>query len=129
MQLDKDHCRGYGDWRTKGWWRAERGAEVHVLNTTNRYAGFYVEGDDGAHWSGIYGPVYVYADAFDSCINIGSSAAYGTVGMQLVDLGSNAWMPWADAHRAPQPVGTGARRFRVATRPPTLDPWLSSPPR
>ena len=41
-------------------------------------------------WSvlaGEYGPVYVYYDAFDSCVDIGSTAAYGTVGMRLIDTG------------------------------------------
>jgi hypothetical protein len=31
--------------------------------------------------------VYVYYDAFDSCVDIGSTAAYGTVGMRLIDTG------------------------------------------
>jgi len=39
--------------------------------------------------------MYVYRNAFNSCLNIGSTAAYARVGTQLVDLGSNAWMSWA----------------------------------
>ncbi|HEX2053183.1 MAG TPA: hypothetical protein VHJ78_05570, partial [Actinomycetota bacterium] len=95
MSYDPGSCGSYGNWRTQGWWNAGPGTEVHPISTTNRYVCFYAEGDDGAQWSGIYGPMYVYWDGFDSCINIGSTAAYATVGTQLVDLGSNAWMPWA----------------------------------
>jgi len=95
MHASEDHCGGHGGWRTQGWWSAQPGSEVHAFNTTNRYGCYYAEADDGAYWAGIYGPVYVYSDAFDSCSGIGSTAAYGTVGMRLIDLGSNAWMPWA----------------------------------
>ena len=60
-----------------------------AFSTNNRYAAFYADADDGAHCSGPYGPVYVYWEAFDSCVNIGSTAAYGTVGMRLIDVGDS----------------------------------------
>jgi len=37
--------------------------------------------------------VYVYWNAFDSCVNIGSTGAYEVVGMRLIDLGGWAWTP------------------------------------
>ena len=58
---------------------------VWVGNTLNRYYSYYAKAADGAQWTGQYGPVYVYHQAFDSCLNIGSTAAYGRVGMRLID--------------------------------------------
>jgi hypothetical protein len=95
MEYDPGACGGSGDWSTHGWWGIDPGQEVWAFSTSNQYAAFYAEADDGAHWSGIYGPVYMYWDAFDSCINIGSTNAYEIVGMALIDLGSSAWVPWA----------------------------------
>lgn len=95
MDYQPGSCGAYGNWRTQGWWEVQRGSQVHAVNTTNRYVFFYAEGSDGARWSGIYGPMYVYRNAFTSCVGIGSTAAYARVGTQLVDLGSNAWMTWA----------------------------------
>ena len=60
-----------------------------VQATSYRYACFYADAEDGAYWAGDYGPVYVYYEAFDSCIKIGSTAAYGTVGMRLIDVGDS----------------------------------------
>jgi hypothetical protein len=94
MCYDPVGCRGDGDWATQGWWGIAPGQEVWAFSTGNRYAAFYAEADDGAHWSGPYGPVYVYWEAFNSCVNIGSTAAYETVGMRLIDLGPWAWVPW-----------------------------------
>jgi uncharacterized membrane protein len=86
MRYNPDSCGGYGDWQTKGWWRLEPGEVKQAFTTSTRYAAFYAKAADGAEWTGDRGPVYVYHDAFDSCINIGSTAAYGTVGMRLIDL-------------------------------------------
>jgi hypothetical protein len=95
MRYDPSGCGGdYGNWATEGWWGIDTGGTAYSFWTTNRYAAFYAEADDGAHWSGPYGPVYVYWNAFDSCVNIGSTGAYEVVGMRLIDLGSWAWMPW-----------------------------------
>jgi hypothetical protein len=63
------------------------GQQVWAFSTDNRWACFYADAEDGAFWAGEYGPVYVYYDAFDSCVDIGSTAAYGTVGMRLIDTG------------------------------------------
>jgi len=95
MRYNPDKCGEYGNWQTKGWWRLDPGQTKQAFSTTNRYACFYAEADDGAFWAGPYGPVYVYYEAFDSCVNIGSTAAYGTVGMRLLDLGWWAWNPLA----------------------------------
>lgn len=88
MRFDPGGCGEYGNWATAGWWGIDPGQQVWAFSTNNRWACFYADADDGQHWSGNYGPVYVYYDAFDSCINIGSTAAYGTVGMRLIDVGS-----------------------------------------
>ena len=89
MRYDPDSCGEYGNWATAGWWGIDPGQQVWAFSTNNRYAAFYADADDGAHWSGPYGPVYVYWEAFDSCVNIGSTAAYGIVGMRLIDVGDS----------------------------------------
>lgn len=81
-------CGQYGGWGTRGWWAIDPGREAYVLNTDNRYAAYYVEANDGAVWAGNYGPIYVYQNAFDYCIGIGSTDAKARVGCRLVDLGS-----------------------------------------
>lgn len=86
MRYDPDSCGGYGDWQTKGWWQLEPGEVKQAFRTSNRYAYYYAKAADGTEWNGGYGPVYVYHSAFDSCLNIGSTAAYGTVGMKRTDL-------------------------------------------
>jgi uncharacterized membrane protein len=96
MYYDPDGCDEYGDWATAGWWKLDPGQKKWPFSTSNRYAAFYAEAADGAVWSGPYGPVYVYQSAFDSCVNIGSTAAIDVVGMRLIDLGSLAWVPWAN---------------------------------
>jgi len=83
-------CGGeYGNWGTRGWWVIDPGQTKHAINTNNRYVCFYAEATDGTVWTGAYGPIYVYRDAFDSCINIGSTAAIGRVGTRQVDTGGN----------------------------------------
>ncbi len=94
MSYDPIGCADYGNWATEGWWAVDNGQEVWAFSTLNRYAAFYAEAADGAYWAGPYGPVYVYYDAFDSCVDIGSTAAFETVGMRLIDLGSLAWVPF-----------------------------------
>jgi hypothetical protein len=89
MRYDPNSCGEYGNWATAGWWGINFGQQVWAFSTNNRYAAFYADADDGAHWSGPYGPVYVYWEAFDSCVNIGSTAAYGIVGMRLIDVGNS----------------------------------------
>jgi len=86
MRYNPSSCGGeYGDWQTLGWWAINTGEEVYAFNTNNRYSAFYAEAEDGAFWAGPYGPVYVYHDAFDSCVYIGSTAAFAVVGMRLID--------------------------------------------
>jgi uncharacterized membrane protein len=86
MRYDTDRCGGYGDWQTKGWWRLSPGEVKQAFTTSSRYAAYYAKADDGTQWTGDRGPVYLYHDAFDSCLKIGSSAAYATVNMRLIDL-------------------------------------------
>ncbi len=88
MHYDPVGCAQYGNWATAGWWSITLGQTVHPFNTNNRYFCYYAEGEDGSLWTGNAGPVYVYWDAFDSCVNIGSTAAYDTVGMRVKDGGS-----------------------------------------
>ena len=95
MRYDPGSCGAYGNWATAGWWGISPGGLVYPFDTTNRYAAFYAEANDGAIWTGPYGPMYVYWNAFNSCINIGSTAAYDVVGLRLIDLGSGAWNPFA----------------------------------
>ncbi len=95
MYFDPQHCGEFGNWATAGWWRITPGGQAWAFSTSNRYACFYAEADDGAVWSGPYGPAYVYYDAFDSCIDMGSNVYYEIVGMRLIDLGWWAWWPWA----------------------------------
>jgi hypothetical protein len=85
MYYDPGDCGQYGNWETKGWWGINTGQTKHPFNTNNRYAAFYAEAEDGAVWTGPYGPVYVYQQAFESCINIGSTGALDVVGMRLID--------------------------------------------
>ena len=85
MRYDPVGCGAYGNWATQGWWGIDRDQEVWAFSTDNRYSAFYAEAEDGTVWTGPQGPVYVYLDAFDSCLNIGSTGARGVVGMQLID--------------------------------------------
>lgn len=77
-----DTCGGeYGNWATIGWFHFAPGQQAWVLETNNLNVYFYAESETGDTWSGRFGPMYVYDDAFDSCINIGSTAAE-PVGLQ-----------------------------------------------
>jgi hypothetical protein len=87
MRHDPDGCAEYGNWATAGWWSITLGESVHAFNTNNRYFAYYAEAEDGTTWTGEYGPAYVYLDAFESCVGIGSTAAR-PVGMKLKDGGS-----------------------------------------
>jgi uncharacterized membrane protein len=90
MQYDPNDCGGEGgNWATEGWFGINDGEQVLAFSTDNRYAAYYAKAADGAYWAGDYGPVYVYHEAFNSCVDIGSTAAYGTVGMRLIDTGDN----------------------------------------
>jgi Protein of unknown function (DUF1036) len=86
MRYDPDACPGeYGSWATEGWWGMNEGEEVFAFSTSNRFAAYFAKAEDGAFWSGNYGPVYVYHQAWSSCVDIGSTGAYGTVDMRLID--------------------------------------------
>ena len=98
MRYNPGSCGSYGTWETKGWWRLDPGATKQAFSTSNRYAAYYAKAADGAQWSGNYGRVYLYHSAFDSCINIGSTAAYRTVGMRLIDLGGSAPWEWYSSY-------------------------------
>jgi uncharacterized membrane protein len=89
MFYSPDACSHDGLWGTRGWWVIGPGGTVHVLNTTNRYFCFYAETTDGTVWAGEFGPVYIYADAFDSCLLTGSTAAIGRVGTRRIDTRGN----------------------------------------
>ena len=62
-----------------------------MLWTTNEYATFYAEADDGENWSGPYG-VEVPFNAFDWCWNTGTNEGMD-VGMRLITI-TGAWAPW-----------------------------------
>jgi uncharacterized membrane protein len=87
MRHSPGACTGHGDWQTRGWYRLEPGEVKQALTTDNRYAYYYAKAANGAEWRGPFGRVYVYNRAFTSCLGIGSSEAYGTVGMRTIDLG------------------------------------------
>jgi uncharacterized membrane protein len=84
-------CRGEGgNWETMGWWGIDAGGSKNVYNNDvddlNQYYYFYAKAADGAEWAADYGPLYVYHEVFNSCINIGSTAAYAVVGMKEIDV-------------------------------------------
>jgi hypothetical protein len=84
-----DHCGDYGSWGTRGWWGIDPGGEVHALDTANNYGYFYAQAADGSYWAGDHGPIYLYHEAFDSCLKIGSTAAYDTASAREFDLNNN----------------------------------------
>ncbi len=91
MFLSPETCGGEGGgWETMGWWGIDPGNSADVYDNDvedlNQYFYFYAKAADGAQWAGDYGPVYVYHRAFDSCVNIGSTEAYGIVGMREIDV-------------------------------------------
>ena len=87
-----DGCGDYGSWGTRGWWNINPGDSAYVLDTDNRYFGYYAESVDGLVWSGEYGPAYVHYTAFDSCLGIGdNSPETRIVGVRQLDLDVNNW--------------------------------------
>jgi uncharacterized membrane protein len=85
-----DTCGQDGNWQTIGWYGIDPGSSSDVydndLEDLNRYWYFYAKAADGAQWSGDFGPIYVYHEAFNSCLGVGSSAAYATVGLREIDI-------------------------------------------
>ena len=63
MYYSPARCGAYGNWGTRGWWQIDPGQTklVWVGNTLNRYYSYYAKAADG------------------------STAAYGRVGMRLID--------------------------------------------
>jgi len=94
MYYDPNSCDEYGKWATEGWWGIKSGGDVAPFQTFNRYAAFYAEAEDGAVWTGPYGPVYVYYEGFKSCVRLGSTGADDIVGMRLLDFGKYALFPF-----------------------------------
>lgn len=93
MWYNPDGCGDDGNWGTRGWWRVNSGQTLHTnVWTDNRYFCFWAQADDGATWSGPYGPVDCNDNAFDSCVDIGSTADNLSLGMQLIDAG---WWFWS----------------------------------
>lgn len=91
IAFKQDSCSEYGrPWGTRGWWIVNPGASAYVLNTNNQYFYYYAEAWDGRLWSGPGPSVYVLQQAFDSCLDIGSTAAR-IVGMRQLDLNVNNW--------------------------------------
>ena len=93
MFWSPDTCGQYGNWQTIGWYGIDPGNSADVydndLEDLSRYWYFYAKAADGAEWGGDFGPIYVYHGAFNSCLNIGSTAAYATVGLREIDVGDN----------------------------------------
>ncbi len=81
-----------GDWETRGWWNLNPGANVHTnVWTDNRYFCYLRRGLGRSKWAGPYG-AEVSINAFDGCIDIGTSVSdgpspYFDVGFRLVDAG------------------------------------------
>jgi uncharacterized membrane protein len=94
IAFKQDSCSEYGrPWGTRGWWLLDPGQQAYVLDTDNRYCYFYAEATDGSRvWTDSLGPlVPVVPQAFDSCIDIGSTAARD-VAMAKLDLDiNNRW--------------------------------------
>jgi uncharacterized membrane protein len=94
MFYSPDVCGGEGgDWQAIGWFHADPGSTVTVYandldDVNNRYWCFYAETDDGSIvWNGPY-QVYVTDEAFNHCINIGTTESR-IVGFRLLDVGDN----------------------------------------
>jgi hypothetical protein len=85
MYWDPQACGQYGNYRTMGWWRIAPGARILAAPNSAHYFYWYAESDDGLQWPGRYGPVYTYLYPFDSCLQIGSTAAWKTVTMKQHD--------------------------------------------
>ena len=89
MYYSPDTCKDFGLWKTEGWWGVSPGQQIWAFSTDNRYAAFYAEAEDGAVWSGIYGPMSIYDYAFRICIDLGQIVQENRPSTSLVDsLGS-----------------------------------------
>ena len=87
-------CGEHGNWATIGWFQYAPGEQAWVVETNNSWVFFYAESETGLTWSGNYGPMYVYQNAFNSCISIGSSTATQRVGLaSLRMLGGDTVQP------------------------------------
>ena len=89
-----DACGGEGgDWQTIGWFAMEPGSCVTVYandldDVHNRYWYFHAENDDASIvWDGPV-PVYVTDEAFNHCLNIGTTNSR-IVGYREIDVGDN----------------------------------------
>ena len=76
---------GKRNWATEGSWGIHEGEEAWAFSTSNRYGVYYAKVANGDLWAGAYGPVYVCHEAWNSCVENGSTAAYATLGMRLID--------------------------------------------
>jgi hypothetical protein len=94
MRRDTDACGGEGaGWRTAGWWSLSPGEAKTAFWTTNQYAYFYAEAQDGSWWGDTVGPqVYVRDERFDDCYGIGHTAPWYIVSMAELNVG---WPPAA----------------------------------
>ena len=62
-----------------------------AFGTTNQFAYFYAEAEDGTWWGDNAGPgAYVTDDVFDDCVAIGHSAPWRVVSMAEINVG---WPP------------------------------------
>jgi uncharacterized membrane protein len=94
MFLSTDACGGEGgNWQTIGWFAMEPGSCVTVYSNSlddvnNRYWYYYAQNDDSSiEWSGPI-PVYVTDEAFNHCLNIGTTNSR-IVGYRQIDVGDN----------------------------------------
>jgi len=86
---DPAGCADDGKWATRGWYSLAPGEEGCAFDTSNRYYYYYAEFASGAKLSGDYGPMYVTKQAFQSCINLGTTSSY-IVGLIERDLQGSA---------------------------------------
>ncbi|HSK26086.1 MAG TPA: DUF1036 domain-containing protein [Jiangellales bacterium] len=93
MCRDTGACGGEGGgWRTEGWWSLSPGEAKTAFWTTNQYAYFYAEAQDGRWWGDSVGPaVYVRNERFQGCYAIGTST-WRIVRMSQLNVG---WPPSA----------------------------------
>ena len=88
--IERYNCNG---WENQGWYAVSPGHTVTAFSTTNRYAYFYAQAENGAYWAGNYEgitddyyPWYSPGYDYGGCSNIGSTAET-PVGMRQIDLG------------------------------------------
>lgn len=91
MRRDDDACGGEGGgWRTQGWWSLSPGESKTAFWTTNQFAYFFAEAQDGGTWGDTAGPhAYVTSDPFDNCYAVGHST-WRRVGFAELNVG---WPP------------------------------------